>query len=124
MPGKTSKFSVEKDSEFRFRILDIINESEEAISIAEIQAQDMTLTGLSSQKISKLLANLIEMGLVRKGKSKSRGGRMVYKSVSKLIEQGYEIDEDAPEVSIKPYNGMDWELEEEIRLARVTIEED
>ncbi len=87
------KYTAEQESEFRFRILDILNEQEEAIDINEIKSQAPMLLGhLSYQKMSRILNYLIEMGLVRKAKYKATN-RMVYKSVSKMTEQGYEVEE-------------------------------
>ncbi len=86
------KYTAEQESEFRFRILDILNEQEEAIDINEIKSQAPMLLGpLSYQKMSRILNYLIEMGLVRKAKHRATN-RMVYKSVSKMVEQGYEIE--------------------------------
>lgn len=110
MPGrsKVHKFSAAKEGEFRMRALDVLSNSENAMTIEEIQKEDMILRGLSSQKLSRVLGYLVEMGFVRKAKSKTLG-RMVYKSISVMAEQGYEITP-----TEKPYDGTDWELEEEI----------
>lgn len=110
MPGRTKvrKFSAAQEGEFRMRVLDILSNSDNALSIEEIQRKDMILQGLSGQKMSRVLNYLVEMGFVRKAKSKTLG-RMVYKSISVMAEQGYDV---TPQH--KEYNGMDWELEEEI----------
>lgn len=63
------------------------------MTIDEIKSQDMILQPLTSQKMARLIGNLIEMGLVRKGKSKSLG-RMVYKAVAVMISQGYDVNEE------------------------------
>lgn len=95
MPGRVSKtkYSVVQEGEFRFRVLDILNNSDEALTIDEIKSQDMILQPLTSQKLSRVLGHLIEMGLVKKAKSKKMN-RMVYKAVTKMIEQGYNIEEE------------------------------
>lgn len=94
MPGYTrrSVYTEEMNSEFRFRILDVLNNNDEAMTAQQIQEQDMILKPLSIQKMSRLLAYLVDMGLVRKGKAKTAGSRMMYKSVSKMLEQGYNVD--------------------------------
>lgn len=95
MPGRTrttTKYSTVQEGEFRFRVLDVLNNSEEALTIDEIKSQDMILQPLTTQKLSRVLGNLIEMGLVRKAKSR-RMNRMVYKAVAKMVEQGYDIEE-------------------------------
>lgn len=90
MPGrtKTKKLSATQESELHFRVLDILNNSEDALTIDEIKSRDMVLSPMTSQKITRVLGYLTEMGFVRKGKSK-RQNRMVYKAVSKMEEQGY-----------------------------------
>lgn len=94
MPGRTrTKLSVEKEGELRMRTLDVLANSQEAITIDEIKSRDFVLSPISTQKMSRVLAHLIEMGLVRKAKSKSLG-RMVYKSVAVMIEQGYNVEEE------------------------------
>lgn len=95
MPGRVRvhRPSPEKEREYKMRILSILNESEEAMTIDEIKSQDMILQPLTSQKMARLIGNLIEMGLVRKGKSKSLG-RMVYKAVAVMISQGYDVNEE------------------------------
>lgn len=75
------------------RILSILNESEEAMTIDQIKSQDMILQPLTSQKMARLISNLIEMGLVRKDRSKSLG-RMVYKAVAVMVRQGYDVNEE------------------------------
>lgn len=95
MPGRVRvhRPSPEKEGEYKIRILSILNESEEAMTIDKIKSQDMILQPLTSQKMARLISNLIEMGLVRKGKSKSLG-RMVYKAVAVMIRQGYDMNEE------------------------------
>lgn len=95
MPGRVRvhRLSPEKEGEYKMRILSILNESEEAMTIDEIKGQDMILQPLTSQKMARLIGNLIEMGLVRKSKSKSLG-RMVYKAVAVMISQGYDVNEE------------------------------
>lgn len=94
MPGRVRvhRPSPEKEGEYKMRILNVLNESEEAITIDQIKSQDMILQPLTPQKMARLISNLIEMGLVRKGKSKSLG-RMVYKAVAVMVRQGYEEEE-------------------------------
>lgn len=113
MPGRarTRKFSAAKESEFRMRILGVLATSEEAMTIDEIKRCDFTLQGLSTQKMARILGYLIEMGFVRKAKSKSLG-RMVYKAVSVMAEQGYDVEN-----PYGKYTSTNWELEEEMTLS-------
>lgn len=112
MPGRTKarKISPQKESEFRMRILGVLAASEEALTIDDIKVRDFTLQGLSTQKMARILGYLIEIGFVRKAKSKSLG-RMVYKSVSVMAEQGYNVG--SPHGK---YTTENWELEEEMSL--------
>lgn len=94
MPGRSTgrKMSVEKEGELRMRTLSILADSDEALTIDEIKSRDFILAPITTQKMARVIGHLIEMGLVRKAKSKSLG-RMVYKSVSKMVEQGYDVEE-------------------------------
>lgn len=116
MPGrfKTKAYSAAQEGEFKLRIIDILNNSDEAMTIDDIKSEDIILRDLTSQKMSRVLSNLIELGLVRKARSKAQG-RMVYKAVSKMIEQGYDMGESFPIANqMREWTGVDWELEEEI----------
>lgn len=96
MPGRSTgrKISVEKEGELRMRTLSILADSDEALTIDEIKSRDFILAPITTQKMARVIGHLIEMGLVRKAKSKSLG-RMVYKAVSKMVEQGYDIEEES-----------------------------
>lgn len=74
---------------WRGRIAIVLAETQEALSIPQIQERDMALQGISSQKMAKMLGSLIEYNLV--AKSKAKNGRMVYKSLAVMAEQGYDI---------------------------------
>ncbi len=117
MPGR-SKTTVrpEVNADYKFRILDVLNNSDDAMTLDEIRMEDMILRPLSNQKISRLISDLINFGLVQKGKSKSLG-RMLYKATAKMQEQGYEVDEpDVPAEFEHKYITHNWELEEEERV--------
>lgn len=68
----------------------LLAESQEAMTIDEIKAKSITLTGVTSQKMARILTHLCDMGVVRKAQSTARH-RMVYKSVAVMAEQGYEV---------------------------------
>ncbi len=123
MPGcARRKYTAEQEGMFKIRVLDILNNSENSLTIDEIKMQDpINLSGVTSQKLSRVLGSLIDMGLAKKGKSKSTN-RMVYKAVSKMLEQGYEV-EGQPMVSSRAYNGFEWDFEDELR-ERVSENED
>ena len=58
MPGRVRvhRPSPEKEGEYKMRILSILNESEEAMTIDEIKSQDMILQPLTSQKMARLIS--------------------------------------------------------------------
>ena len=93
---RTRTLSVEKEQELKFRIMEVLDQSPEALTIEQIQQRDMNLQGLTSQKISRLLGGLIEMGCVRKARSNALG-RMVYKSTTVMEVQGYDIGSEEEE---------------------------
>ena len=100
---RTRTLSIEKEQELKYRIMEVLDQSAEALTIAQIQQRDMNLQGMTPQKISRLLGGLIEMGCVRKARSNALG-RMVYKSCAVMQVQGYDIgneeEEEDPERGI------------------------
>ncbi len=92
MPGVKKKYSREQTAIWRGEILLKLSHSPEAMSIQQLQAGSMFLNGVSSQKLARILAECIDMGLVRKAKSRA-SGLMMYKSVAVMQEQGYVVDE-------------------------------
>ena len=94
MPARrsTPKYSTEQNVDFGMRVLGILAEAPEALEIKQIQASDLILNNLTSQKIAKVLAELSEMGLVLKSKNK-RSGKMNYKARGVCEAQGYNVEE-------------------------------
>lgn len=113
MPGiyKHSQTKKVKDSEIQFRIIAVLNEAEdgELTTTDWIRNHDITLAPYTGQKLSRILNNLIEMGLVVKGKSKSLN-RMVYRLRSKMEDDGFTFEDEIPK---RPYYGREWDLEDE-----------
>lgn len=93
MPGKTSRYKKDKTAIWEGEVMMILANSQDAMTIDMVKNSSITLTGMTSQKMARILGHLIEMGLVRKGKSKS-SGRMMYKAVAVMEEQGYEVEDD------------------------------
>lgn len=93
---KTSKFSDSVNQDLEIRTLDILANSQNAMSIQDIQREDIVLAHHTSQKMARVLGKLVDMGFVRKNKSKVNN-RMMYKSVSVMLAQGYQVDEPADE---------------------------
>lgn len=93
MPGVKKKYSKEQTAIWRGEILLKLSQSEEAMSIQQLQAGSMFLNGVSSQKMARILADCVDMGLVRKAKSRV-SGLMMYKSVGVMQRQGYDVGEE------------------------------
>ena len=103
MPGRTSKNSTRTNGMLKLAAHDVLNTYPQAMTISDICVRDMSLVGQTTQKMSRVLNELVEMGLVRKAKSKSKK-RMVYMATCHLdeatdledqeFEETYDEDED------------------------------
>ena len=93
MPGRRSKYTVDFNSEMKTALTCALLEAKEAVNIDQLKLFDMRLNGLTTQKAARLLNEMIEMGFCVKSKD-SRTGRMLYKAVGVMDEQGYEIGPD------------------------------
>lgn len=87
-----SKYTKAQSAEIRLTALGVLQDAGRPLTISEICAADLTLTYQTTQKMARELADLVEAGLVKKTKSKSKG-RMVYVAVASLIDQGYDMKE-------------------------------
>ena len=90
--SRASKYSSMNNAEIRVRLLDKLTNSQEALSMADMKAGDPVICNYTTQKMAHELNYLVDMGLVRKAQSKSRKC-MMYKAVSVIAEQGYELNE-------------------------------
>lgn len=86
------KYTKERSAEIRLTALGVLVDAGCPLTISEICAADMSLTYQTTQKMARELASLVEAGLVRKTKSKSKG-RMVYAAVASLEDQGYDMED-------------------------------
>ena len=93
MPGRRSKYSVDFNSEMKTALSMALLEAKEAVNIDKLKLFDMRLNGLTNQKAARLLNELVEQGFCVKRKEKSTG-RVAYKAVGVMEEQGYEIGPD------------------------------
>lgn len=92
MPGRThSSYSKQMTNDITMRVLAVLVENPRPMTISEICAEDICLTGITSQKIARSLTRLCEAGLVMKSKSKSKG-RMVYIDALALEAQGFDLE--------------------------------
>ena len=93
MPAfRKAKYTIEQTQELTMRALAVLQDSSTPLTIQEICANDMNLTNQTPQKMSRVLSNLCEMGMVKKTKSKSKGNRMIYAEVASLENNGYDLD--------------------------------
>lgn len=89
---RKAKYTIEQTQELTMRALAVLQDSSTPLTIQEICANDMNLTNQTPQKMSRVLSNLCEMGMVKKTKSKSKGNRMIYAAVAFLEDNGYDLD--------------------------------
>ena len=90
MPAfKKPKYSIEQTQEIMMRAFGALCDTNEPMTIEEIQKADLFLVSTTAQKMAQVLNELIEKGVIVKTKSKAKGGRMVYMSIEALERQGY-----------------------------------
>lgn len=92
MASRSSRFTAAQNKDLEIRALDVLVNSPTALTIEQIQNEDIGLRGYSSQKMARVLSNLAEMGFVFKAKSKT-SKRMVYVSAQTMAEQGYDLND-------------------------------
>ena len=91
MPAfKKPKYTVEQSQEIMMRAFSALCDSQNPMTIDEIQQADLFLVSTTTQKMTRVLNELVEKGVVAKTKSKAKGGRMVYMSIEVLEKQGFE----------------------------------
>lgn len=96
MPGRKSKYSAEMNGQIKVELFSTLAEAGEYDNptIEWIQNHSIYLKGFTTQKLSRSLNEMVEMGFVRKGKLHS--GRMVYRlvgEVSPIVEEIEDNDE-------------------------------
>ena len=125
MPGRKSKYTAELNGQLKMRVLSVLDNASDGVNptLDWIRQQDMILMPHTTQKLSRILGNLVDMGLVVKSKSRSLG-KMVYRLKSKMEDDGYEPNYDAYFASTKAYRGIEWDVEEEIAARAEDIEEE
>ena len=91
MPAfKKTKYTAEQSQEIMMRAFGALCDSQNPMTIDEIQQTDLFLISTTAQKMARVLNDLVEKGVIVKTKSKAKGGRMVYMSIEVLEKQGYE----------------------------------
>lgn len=114
MPGtyRRTQTSKSKDSELKMRIISALNEAKdgELVTTDWIKSHDIALSPYTPQKLARICNNLVEMGVVVKGKSKSLN-RMVYRLRARMENCGYSFEQ---RKASRPYYGREWDLEDEL----------
>ena len=85
----SNKYSNTQNEQLIAAVVDVLEDSPVAMTISDICVRRPSLAGQTSQKMSRILNELIEYGLVRKSINKQTK-RMMYISVNQLVSQGYE----------------------------------
>lgn len=117
MRGRGTKlYTAKQNADLEFYTLDVLSECPgHFLSIDEIkQGNAFDLGGVSSQKMSRVLSNLIMMGVVRKKKD---GLHMKY--ATRIIKEGFEsceieLEEDEPKKKGKSARRINWEIDTEV----------
>ena len=90
MRKSSAKYTKAQTAEWEGEILFVLASAQEAMNIDQIKASSVVLANVTNQKMARCLSTLIDMNFVRK--AKTREGRMVYKSLAVMKEQGYDVD--------------------------------
>ena len=116
--GSTSQYSKKKNAELEFYTIDVLAEQAgHYLTIDQIKmGNPYELGGVSSQKMSRVLSNLIMMGVVKK---KKNGLHMTY--TTRIVKAGYEVcelqqEEDDNELAAVPASAtkINWEMQTEL----------
>ena len=86
-----TKYSVEDTQRWTVEALVTLGEEGRAMTCAEIKACNILLADVTPQKMARCLNDLCERGLILKTKGKDN--RMLYKSVSVILEEGYKLED-------------------------------
>lgn len=76
MAWSKSKYSAEFNQEMNVRVFSVLADAQTALTNDEIKARDISLGQVTSQKISRILSELCDRGLVVRGKASN--GHMTY----------------------------------------------
>ena len=108
MPYKRSKFSAAVNGQIKTELFDVLTKATDYDNptIEWIKSHSIYLCNFTQQKLSRSLAELVDMGIVGKGKMKN--GRMVYRLITeypKMSEyfgkrQDEEFEDEDEEVDI------------------------
>jgi len=106
MPGRKSKYSTLMNGQIKTELFAVLAEATDYDNptIDWIKARSIFLSGITQQKLSRSLNEMLEMGILGKGKMKN--GRMVYRLKT-------EYSDDVPNYFPKSYKENEDEEEED-----------
>lgn len=87
MPYTRPKYSKEQTQRWTVKAMIVLAEAQRDMTSKEIQQGDLELTGVTPQKMTRILNELVDKGLVMKSKGKS--GLMRYKATGTILKEGY-----------------------------------
>lgn len=89
MPGRTSQYSQQTNAKIKVELMSTLKMASmsDMPTTDWIQRNSILLSGFTSQKLSRSLNELVDMGIVKKGKN--RAGRMVYRLTEQMVQEGY-----------------------------------
>lgn len=123
---KKSKYSKQKNSELEFDTLDaLMKYPGEYLTIEGIKASNgYSLGGITTQKMSRILSKLSDMGLVRKKKEKTT---MTYTALAVMEDDGVRTPFETKDNPYENYTGniqinsaveINWELDVERNITQ------
>ena len=87
---KSKKYSAQQDAIIEGCAMVKLAEATDPLTLDEIIRGEPLLAGVTTQKLARVMMKFVDMGFVVK--SKRRDGKMVYKTVARMEEEGYERD--------------------------------
>ena len=73
-----SKYTAEQNSQLKVAAMEVLAESQEYMTIEQICHANLTLVGVTTQKMARILNEMAEQGVIIKSKLKS-SSKMTYK---------------------------------------------
>lgn len=84
-----SKYSIEQTQKWRVAAMLALDEASEAMTCDQMRQTDMSFVGITNQKLARVLGELCEGGFAIK--CKGRDGRMRYRSIKAMAENGFDV---------------------------------
>lgn len=88
MYSRKSKYPAELDALIEGCVMVKLAEADRALNLEEIIQGEPLLAGVTTQKLARVMSKFVDMGFIVK--TKGQNGRMVYRTVAALEEEGCE----------------------------------